>query len=658
MAQSLRAAWRDPWFRRLLLGGFIYAWFMSQGIPLWDDDFTSWFWKIKDHSIFHYVWEWISPISTQPQFWGFNERPLEILVYKIFQKISGYDSWSYFLYKSGVYGGLGAMIYAWALRLVPSPRDGKIAAALGAVFFLAAPGPMAAHVLHQDLAPTAELLFLVLTYLIWEGIEATPESWQGMPKWSDPAQRSWLYRWAGIAFLTYLAYKSKADLKLIPMILAAYIVLLRRRQLGFFAVPVGLMLLLAVPWGPGIFTKLPPFIPGSGGSEIGWMWQPASVDRFKEFLWSSQGYGFWQGLRAPTISLAAILGPFLLLPLLAGLLWRAEAFDRVPWLRHSSPADRARIFVLLWFGAVLGATSALPAINYIFRVRYGILTLVPGSILLSWAIGLILERRAQLVKWALVAGMVGFSIQVLVNLNRSVAYRRDMGQVMVAVDQAYSYVDQKLPTEKVALGPGFRPYDYHPEAGPWFSAKKQLGALDDLAKGDFPAGQTYVISWSPSLWERVEVIQHFTGCTKGPFDRIWPCPAGTGIWLMRYLGADAEYAAGEALRAKGKNAEARAVHESFLRHHPLSLAGLFVVGLESMGIQDFARADQVYSLIEEHIPDQASSLYNHGLALTELGRPKEAASRFLRVIAGDPRNYGALYNLHLAYKRAGERERA
>src|SRR5262245_29280496 len=116
MKQALVRFWNEDKYRRwLLVGGFAYAMFFRHGIPLWDYDFTSWFHKIKDHSFFYYFWNLISPISTQPQYWGFNERPIQALLYKFFYLIGGYDPTVYFIYKSAVYGGLGVMIYQWSL---------------------------------------------------------------------------------------------------------------------------------------------------------------------------------------------------------------------------------------------------------------------------------------------------------------------------------------------------------------------------------------------------------------------------------------------------------------------------------------------------------------------------------------------------------------
>ena len=255
---------------------------------------------------------------------------------------------------------------------------------------------MAAFLLYQDFAPVAELLFLALTYWIWREVERTPADWRGFPRWGDADQRRWLLRWTLVAVATYLGYKSKADLKLIPAIFGAYVLLVRRRQLGFFLVPLVQMGLLAVPWGPGIFGKLPPFLPGSQGSEIGYMWQPASADRLLEYLWDSRPYELVASLTRSTIALSGILGPFLIAGILVFLIWRIEGIDLVPWTRLETTIDRSRAFALIWTAAMLAGISALPAINYIFRIRYGILHMVPVSLLLAWIFGLFAEASSRL----------------------------------------------------------------------------------------------------------------------------------------------------------------------------------------------------------------------------------------------------------------------
>lgn len=659
----------DPVGGALMLAGFLYAAFLVQGLPLWDDDFTSWFWKIKDQSIWTTLGQWLSPISTQPEYWGFNERPVQALVYQIGYIISGYEAWSYFLYKSLVFAALGYMAYLWGQRLMPASSRGAArgGALAGAVLLLLAPGTAASHVIHSDLATTAELWFLILTYWIFAEIEKTPVAWRGWPSLEQAAQRAWLKRWFVISLCVYLAYKSKADLKLIPGILALYILIVRRHQLRFFAWPVGWMVLLAIPWGGKIFGQLPPFVPGSQGSEIGWMWQPASVSRLLDFFWTPGPYEPGSALREPTLSLAGVLGPYLLAGLLAFGLWlRRRGGWRLPLtslVRPTKPEARARVFALVWFLCVAVGISALPGINYLFRIRYGLLPMVPVSLLLAWGIGRFIEaaqkreKSGRLPRWAVALGVVLFSIQASANLARSIKYRRDLGQVMVAVDQVYAAVGERYPTDPLALLPDFRPYDYRPGGPPAVLARVWLTDLAELAK--FPAGKTSVISWRPSLWQGLEVVDRLPGCRSGVlFDWLFPCAPGSGAVLMRYLGEDPLYKKAEETRARGDGPTARKLHEEFLAKHPKSLASLFVAGLLAYQAEDWRRADQAFAQIEEYLPDHLAVLYNHALTLGQLKRYPEAIRRLEFVTTREPDNYGAQVNLYSTYVQAGEPERA
>lgn len=640
----------DQWIVFLFFGAFLYAFFFAQGMPLWDDDFTSWFWKIKDRSLFSILFDWIVPISTQPQYWGFNERPVQAIFYKICYMISGYESWSFFFFKNIIYAAMGVMVYLWGLRLVPQTKDGKIAAMAGAVFLLLAPGPLAAHIIQSDIAPLAELWFLVSTYLIWEAIEETPTNWKDWGSINESQKKEWMKRWLILSVVTYLGYKSKADLKLIPIILGIYIYCVRRHQKFLYA-PVLLMLLLAVPWGPGIFSKLPPFMPGSQGSEVNWMWQPANMSRFLDFIWSSGSFDPRTFFKAPTISLAALLGPFLLIGVFAFLSSQTNGLDEVPWTAKETAQDRARIFILIWFGLILVAVSSLAAINYIFRIRYGILPMIPVSILLTWVFGFFFSKKNKLPKWAFVGGIVLFVIQSGINFCRSVNYRREMGQVMVAVDQVYEYVNQKLPNVDLALFPDFRSYDYRPDAGPAILKRDPLPSNDDLLKRH--GLNSYVISWSPSLWEQLEVVEKFSGCRSSTlFDMLFPCPAGTGTHLMRLIGADPLYAQADAFRQAGKLNEAKAAAFQYLAKYPKSLAGYFEMSLIAYSLRDWTEARRDYDFLETYYPMHPSISYNSALVYGELGRYKEATAILEQLAQGQP-NYAIMVNLYWNYRKGG-----
>jgi hypothetical protein len=610
----------DGYLVAVVVFGFILAFFFAQGMPLWDDDFTSWAWKVKDKTLLQTFLEILSPISTQPQFWGFNERPIQALLYQLFYRVSGYDSWSYYLYKDLIYGALGGMIYIWGRRLTPPTTGGKIASAAAAIFFMVAPGPIEAHIMHQDLATTAELLFLILTYFMWSEVEKTPGDWTHFPSPRHPEQRHWMVRWFILSFLVYLGYKSKADLKLIPLILTGYILVTRRKQWRLFAWPIPWMLLLAVPWGFSIFKQLPPFVPGSQGSPIGWMFQPASFSRVKDFIWISSFKDWFTNFSSPTLSIPMILGPYLLLAILGFVFWQASRVSGKFGQKLESPRNRAWLFAAVWFLLILTAASALPEINYFFRIRYGILPLVPMSLLLAWVFGRLADASARM--WKVVVGVcvLVVVVQVGINFRRSVSVRRSLGPVMVSVDDAYQYFSTHSAYSDLTLVPEFNSYDYRPDAPESIRRRVRLNNLTDLDRGFVPF-RTYVIGWEPSLWEKVEVVERFTGCSGSVlFDRIFPCELKSGTVMMRYIGVDPLFAQGEELRKNKDFAGARKLHEEFLNKYPRSMAGLFVVGLESIELKDWERARQTYSVLKLFMPDHANIGQNYNFVLSHFNR--------------------------------------
>ncbi len=190
--------------------------------------------------------------------------------------------------------------------------------------------------------------------------------------------------------------------------------------------------------------------------------------------------------------------------------------------------------------------------------------------------------------------------------------------MMVAVDQAYESFARQLPDYRLTRLPDFLPYDYRPGAPESILKKERLGNILELVKGYEPY-KTYVLTWEPPLWEQVEVVRSFNGCREGVlFDMIFPSPPEAGVQLLRFIGPDPLYLKGEELRAKGDLAGAQRVHEEFVSKHPLSLAGLFLVGLEAYQQQDWHRAEQVYSTLERYLPDRVPVLYYRAVTLEQL----------------------------------------
>ncbi len=645
----------------ILIFGFLFALFLTQGIPLWDDDFTSWFWKIKDHSILHYFWEWLWPVSTQPEHWGFNERPAQSVLYKLGYFISGYESWSYFVIKSAIYAVVGWRIVrlaellsggkkkSWAAR---SALVAWVGVGIGALYYTA-PGPVAALILHQDLAPLAALTNLLLLEWIFRSIEATPPDWQGLPNFRLPAHRAWLRKWLAISFCVYLGYKTKADVKLIGPTVGLYLLLTRARQWAFFAFPLTLMGLLAVPWGPGIFSKLPPFVPGSGGSSIGWMFQEARLSRVLSYLWSPDAFdwkSFWQ---AAPLSIAGVLGPFALVPALAFGVYRVQGDDAPLASWRKSATGRAWVFFGLWWCVVLAATSVLSDINFTFRIRYGILTVVPSLLLLGglWMALAEQVRTHAWRRWLGVGLLTCLALQVGMNTIRSARYRRDLGQVMVAIDQAYERIAREYRDHRLAFMPDFRPYDYRPDAPKLFQERVTLESVGEFAKRYRP-GETVTASWSASLWPELDLIAFPNGCRSGVlFDLLRPCPAGFGVAVMKWVGPLRLYEEGETLRAKGQVGQARELHERLLKEHPGNSATKFVIGLESFVLRDPRRAREVFGELEGPFFQNNAVIYNAALARMGVGEFGRAAELLETVLEREPGNSSARMNLQEVYRQ-------
>jgi tetratricopeptide (TPR) repeat protein len=638
----------DPYRPALGIGGFLFAVFLVQGLPYWDVDYGYGFATVHGRSLLRLVLEWLSPIGRGEN-WGFLDRGAQLVVYKICYAIAGYDAWPFALIKSVCFAGLGVVVYSWALRVVPAASNGRHASLAAALFLLAAPGPVGSLAWLADFAPVAEFAFAMLTFVIWRQIEETPAEWEAIWPLDSPEKRAWLLKWTGLSFAVYLAYGTKADLKVIPAILAVYVWLLRKRQWKLFGPPIVLMLLLAVPWSWTALTTLPPFVPGSSAKPVGYSWQPASFEMMREFLWSSQPYDFVASLKGGTISLGGLVGPFLLPAMLAFLFWRIPRPFKISWTVPESAAGRARLFVVLWLGAILLSTSALPAINYFFRIRWGILLLTPCCILLAWVFGLFTEACSRLPRWASIGCIALFTLQAGINLNRSVWHRRELGQVMMSVDQVYAHVDEKFPDDELALWPGFLSYGYRQDASPAIRLRDALAAPEDLQERHTP-NRTLVIAWSPSLWEQLDVVKQFDGCGGTTlFETIVPCAPPPSAVLMRYIGPDPEYEAAATARAAGDLSAARQLYEAFLARHPNNLGARFQRGSLAQQQKDWSAAERAFASLEGFLPDAPSVLYNRAIAMLEMNEAAPAVARLERVVEMEPGNLEARSALHRAH---------
>jgi len=663
----VRVLRNDPYRTGVLLSGLLWAALIQQGLPYWDADYANIFESVLAKPLSTHLLNLISPVSSDAANWGFMDRTAQFAFYSFSHLIAGFHTWPYLLLRILSLAGLGVAAYSWTLRLLPMHRSARAAAAAASIFLMVAPGTTAAMVWLADFAPVTEFLLAWLALKIWLAIEETPPEWVAFST-AGPERRKWLERWTLLTIATYFAYKTKADVKLLPPVAGLYLLIVRRKQWKLFLVPIGTMVALALPWSAQM-GKLPPFLPGSGGSSTGWMWQPASLDRLTQYLWSDTPYSFTFSLSHSPLSLAGLLGPFLLTAVVMFGLWRLDQ-DRLARLKDRQPAEevddfatperRALLFVAIWILAMLAGMSALPPIPDYFRIRYSILVFPPLCILLGWGLGHFLEAcradaRFRLNRVAALAFVLLCALQFGINVSRSLHYRRELGGLEIAVDKAYTQIDRNDSGSEVAVLPGFLPYSWQPDHP---SPLRHLVAAQTsagLGPGHQP-GKTLLLAWHASLDEQVDMIGVYPGCTAGiVFDLVMPCDTGYGVYVMRYIGVDPVYFEATAARSANRLADAEPLYEGFIAAHPNNLAGHFWLGFTDSYLKKFEAADRHNAIVEHYLPDSDPVIYNRALSLAALKQYEPAIQRLLHVYPG---SYGTLWNLYWCYRNSGRKQDA
>ena len=83
----------------------VVAFFFTHGLPLWNEDYSQWLAQANG-SFFDLVLRIVLPITWSPETWGYSDRPVQALIYKIFHLVFGYWGTGFYLMKSIAFGAI------------------------------------------------------------------------------------------------------------------------------------------------------------------------------------------------------------------------------------------------------------------------------------------------------------------------------------------------------------------------------------------------------------------------------------------------------------------------------------------------------------------------------------------------------------------------
>jgi tetratricopeptide (TPR) repeat protein len=619
--------------------GAAVAFFFTHGLPLWDDDYSQWL--TQAHAgIFGIIKRILLPVTSEPQTWGYSDRPVQVLFYWVLSHVLGTWGTGWFLVKSVVFGGLVGTLYHWARKLGVERAPAIAAVAL----FTFCANVQASLIWHSDFGVYSQLVLSIL--LLWsvEQIEKGPRSVTfsrglgGIP----PEFKRFV-----VTFFvaTYLGAKLKGDVRLAPLVLMAWLYLFKRERFKAYWAPFTATFLATLPWSGQLFRLAPPFLGGSGYA--GWTYGSFNLHRVWEFIGADAFY-----VAGAPLSLVGASGILVALGLLAYGGYRA-------YQEKLELPDEKVGFFLTWMTLSLLACGAIASQNPTFQLRYTLIPMVPATLLIALLTGAAFREFGR-VSYFKEAALAIFAIQCGIHLVHDYQHRRDMGHTVVAIDKIYRTIEEDHPSSSFVLMPGFLNYGYKVASDkPAITGRKGVNGVDAIVQANLPPGNTFAASWSSTLDPRMSVAKVATGCGASLFDVIFPCSATDGAVLLRFEGQNIpELTEGDKLDKAGNLAGAAQAYEGYLAKVPQNHGVDFILGLVYYRLGSYAKMEQVYDQFAPFFPAHTSVLYNWGLAKQGVQKYAEASKLLERAYTMAPKDYAIGFNLADSYMRMHRKGRA
>ena len=432
---------------------FAYAAMFLSGLHLFDNDYD-WINQATDTGWMAILGEILRPVPAQ---WGFQDRPVQVLVFKILHSLFGYAPAAYYTFKALLFAGITYGIARLTLTLGLNRPTALLA---GGVFALASPG-QASALWVSDFELLAEILIILSLAQFWR-----------LTQRLDHSRIQEILHQTLFVLIVVAAHRTKGSAKLIPAICVVYLALYHRDQIRRFMPAMAAIALTIVPVFQLLENPVPPFVPFAKDQSQGWMWKPANLGTLTTLLVGN--FHPIGGTNGPDIafSILAVLTPAILWPVAAGTVFLCIR-------ERKSFSERGLVLVSAWALTCIGAYASFPKLPEEFMARYVVVGLVPLSILSGWVLSTATARWTR--RLAVPALAAVLMLHAGHNLDSTRHLRDTLGQLIVAYDKARTHIATQI-SESGILIIGFD-YGYNKRAtdsNRYHREKLSFNTVDDL----------------------------------------------------------------------------------------------------------------------------------------------------------------------------------
>lgn len=627
--------------------GAVIGFFFTQGLVLWNEDYGQWL-NEASRSWGTILGRILSPMTSSPETWGANDRPLQVLLYKLVTTIFGTGSTAFYVLKAAGFGLLFGMLHLWARRLGAS----RVASTLTVAAIALSGHAIGALVWHANFGVYTQVTLVFLLFAasqFIDGRKAAPALLDGLTGRDADYRAFLIFFWPTL----YLATKLGPEARAVPWIVLLYLAAVRRKQLRDYAPFLTASVLITLPWSTQLFRHLPPMLRADAFYQGG-TYAPFSLARLNTFLFKD--LSSIASASAQSLSLFAALGIFVAA---AMLVYYASKIigDRL----RAPRAQTTYLWVWMTLAVLgLGCTAfATPGVRAL-ELPTLFAVMVPMAVLVALGVTQILQEYRS-VRWAERAAMGVLAIQLVWNAAGAVSVRRDYARLTYAASKAFEAAQEAAQTNgdsKLLLAPGFGNSTLLETANTGILATRTpMRSFDDIQAA--PVGKTLVVSWDPSLDSRLTVVKTVSSCGTSVFDSVFSCKPHQSVALLRYVGTPAAVTTAQDLDKKGDIQGARRALTEGIAKDPGNFGLAFHKSLYDDRVGDYAAMEQVYDRIGPYFPWHTTVVYNWGLAKKGVQKYAES-TKLLKAayqLAGKG-NYAIGFNLAESYYQQGKRGRA